>query len=320
MAPTPDVARLQELLDDQDGVIARRQVIGCGFTVPYIRCRVRRREWATIYPGTYVDHTGPLTWRQRAWAAVLDAWPSALSHASAVGTAQDHGAGPIHIMVARHRRVTRRASVVVHYAARFDEQVLCDAHPPRQRVEEAALDMVALVSSEMRVVACLTEVLQARKTTAERLLVALQSRPRMRRRAFVEGVLRDARDGTCSVLEYGYLTRVERAHGLPRPHRQSPTGVGRKGFRDVDYPDWHVVVELDGRFGHDDVHARDQDMERDLDAAAGADRETLRIGWGQVFARACSTAVKIGKVLNRHGWPGAVASCPHCPSSDAGSP
>ncbi|MFW0794093.1 hypothetical protein AAFP30_09800 [Gordonia sp. CPCC 205515] len=307
-----DAARLHELLDAQDGVIARRQVMDCGFTAPYIRCRIRRREWVAVYPGTYVNHTGPLTWRQRAWAAVLDAWPAALSHASAVGDTDDQGAGPIHITVARRRRVTRRAGVVVHYAARFDEQVLGSAHPPRQRLEEAALDMVGLVSSEMRAVACLTDVVQARKTTAERLLAALQTRPRMRWRAFVEQVLCDARDGTCSVLEYGYLTKVERAHGLPTPQRQSPTRVGRNGFRDVDYLEWNVVVELDGRLGHDDGLARDRDMERDLDAAAGADRETLRIGWGQVYTRACSTAVKIGTVLNRHGWPGEVASCPQC--------
>ncbi|WP_075052015.1 hypothetical protein [Gordonia malaquae] len=46
---------------------------------------------------------------------------------------------------------------------------------------------------------------------------------------------------------------VERAHGLPAPLRQAPTGVGRPGFRDLDYPEWGVVVELDGRLGHADA-------------------------------------------------------------------
>lgn len=80
----PDTARLDDLLASQDGVITRGQVIDCGFSAAFVRRMVRRREWATVFPGVYVDHTGPLTARQRQWSAVLDAFPAALSHSSAI--------------------------------------------------------------------------------------------------------------------------------------------------------------------------------------------------------------------------------------------
>lgn len=81
-APAPRGAerlmdRIEELLELQDGVIARHQAIGAGCTPVQVARRVRRREWTPVHPGVYVNHTGPLTWRQRAWAAVLAYRPAA---------------------------------------------------------------------------------------------------------------------------------------------------------------------------------------------------------------------------------------------------
>lgn len=309
----PDATRLDQLLVAQDGVIARRQVVECGFSAAFLRRKLRRREWVTVYPGVYVNHTGPITGTQRAWSVVLDAFPAALSHLSAISDGEPNASGPVHILVDRHRRVTRRAGVVVHYGSRLDDRVLWHAHPPRVRLDEAVLDVVAEATSTTAVIACLADVVGARRTTADRLLAALESRPRMAKREFVAGVLRDVRDGTCSVLEHGYLTRIERAHGLPTPERQAPTTAGRHGFRDVDYEDWGLVVELDGRLGHDGPVARDRDLERDLDAAVAASRLTLRLGWGQVFGRPCATAVKLARALHARGWRGPVVRCAECP-------
>ncbi|MGV9858212.1 type IV toxin-antitoxin system AbiEi family antitoxin domain-containing protein [Gordonia sp. NPDC003425] len=319
------LSHVDDLLRTQHGVITRGQAMAGGFSAADIRRMVRRREWATVYPGVYVNHTGPLTWRQRAWAAVLDAYPAALSHSSALipGSAPAHGSAPatldersagvIHIVVDRSRRITRRPGVVVHYASRLDDRVLWHTDPPRVRVEEAVLDLADAASSELDVVGHLTEAVNARTTTATRLIEATRRRPRMRRRELIVNVLHDVRDGTCSVLEHAYLRRIERAHGLPSPRRQAPTTVGRRGFRDVDYPEWGVVVELDGRAGHDGPRERDRDLQRDLDAAVGAARQTLRLGWGQVFGRACATAHQVGQVLRSHGWTGSPSRCPSCP-------
>ncbi len=128
----------------------------------------------------------------------------------------------------------------------------------------------------------------------------------MPRRAVLAGVLEDVATGTCSVLEHGYLTLVERPHGLPRGERQAEERDqdGRRMFRDVRYPDGSVV-ELDGRLHHDSVVARDRDLDRDLDVAVSG-RRTVRLGYGQVFGRPCRTAARLAVIL------GAGGPCAQC--------
>lgn len=303
---------MAEILRAQSGVIARRQVLICGYRPTFIRSNVRCRRWALVFPGIYVDHTGPLTWKQRAWSAVLDAEPAALSHSSALRDADSPESDPIHIIVDRRRRVTRRPGVVVHYGSHLDSRVLWNTSPPRMRAEEAVLELAAIASSETHVIAILADSVGARRTTPERLLTAIETRPTIARRAFITDILSDIRDGTCSVLEHRYLMRVERGHGLPTPIRQAPTNAGRRGLRDLDYPDFGVVIELDGRMAHDNANARDRDMERDLDALVEAERRTIRLGWGQVCGRPCVTARKIAAVLHSHGWTGSLTQCTRC--------
>lgn len=309
-----DGVRLERALRDQHGVIARGQAAECGVDDQDIRKRVRRREWVAVHPGVYVNHTGPLTWRQRAWAAVLDVRPAALSHTSAMLARKPvpHDDGPIHVAVARGRSVVAHSGMVVHHVVDLKRRVEWGLLPPRVRIEEALIDLAAGASTDLDALAHLTDAVGAHLTTAASLRAALKMRKRVRRRDFLTRILDDIATGACSVLEHRYLRDVEQAHGLPTPVRQAPTRAGRPGFRDVDYEKWGVVIELDGRAGHSGAAARDRDMERDLDAAAELDRVTLRIGYGQVIGRACTTARKIGAILNRRGWPGTVTTCAAC--------
>jgi hypothetical protein len=70
--------RLTPILLEQDGVVSRRQALPLGLSDHALARLVRRRELSRVHPGVYVDHTGPLQWGQRAWAAVLFYWPAAL--------------------------------------------------------------------------------------------------------------------------------------------------------------------------------------------------------------------------------------------------
>lgn len=302
-------AAVAALLLKQDGVISRKQVVACGHQPHYIRRMLRRKNWAAVLPGIYVNHTGVPTWRQRVWAAVLDAAPAAVGDVSVL----NFGSGPIHIVVGCGRTITPRKGVVVHRRSRIDESLAPGLAPPRLTAEEAALDIADGAATELTAIATLSEAVNKRLTTGEQLLATLRARPRMRRRDLLQRVCRDIADGTCSVLEHHYFTDVESVHGLPVPQRQVETTVGRKGFRDVEYTEYGVVVELDGRLGHADFVSRDRDMERDLDAAARADRITIRLGTGQVFGRPCSTARKVAAVLVSRGWIGTVQRCPSCP-------
>lgn len=315
---------IEALLALQDGVIARRQVLAAGLTPTFVARKLRRREWVQVHPGVYVDHTGPLSWRQRSWAAVLVCWPAALDGRSAIRAHEGPGrrtsgdSGPIEVVVGHGRHPAAPEGVHARSSRRFAEAVQHNLSPPRLRYDAAVIDLADRADDELAAIAVLADACGGRRTTAERLQTQLATLARVRRREWIGAILLDVAEGTCSVLEHGYLTRVERPHGLPRGLRQVPaTGAsGRRMFRDVRYgggsPRWRQIVELDGRLDHTSARARDADLERDLDAALEREH-TIRLGYGQIFGRACSTAGKVGRLLRIRGWAGAPTTCPDCP-------
>lgn len=179
-------------------------------------------------------------------------------------------------------------------------------------VEEAALDTAAMAVGHMRRIATLANVVQTRLTTADRIRQSLAGRARYPERPLIDGVLRDISEGTQSVLEHAYLTGVERAHDLPRAHRQArELEAERVSYRDATYLGGRVIVELDGRMFHDSAAARDADLDRDL-VAATCGRMTVRLGYAQVIDRPCETASRLAAVLRAHGWTGVLGTCPRC--------
>lgn len=321
---------IEEILSRQDGVIARGQALAAGATRAAIVRRLRRGEWVPIHPGVYITHNGQPTWQQRAWAAVLACWPAALDGRSAIRAHEGPGRrhaddATITVMVAHERKVRSPAGVTVRRARRFESQVQWNLSPPRMRYDEAVIDLADRAYTDLAAIAALADACGGRRTTAARLLAKVDTIPRLRRRSWLCSVLQDVADGTCSVLEHGYLTRVERPHGLPRGERQAPAvSGGRRMLRDVRYagrrPSWTQIVELDGRLDHDSAAARDRDMERDLDAAIDGE-ETVRLSYGQVYDRPCRTAAKIARLLSRRGWRGRFRRCPRCPATtEVGNP
>ncbi|WP_082748530.1 type IV toxin-antitoxin system AbiEi family antitoxin domain-containing protein [Nocardioides jensenii] len=318
--------RISELIRQQDGVISRRQALECGLTDNDLRRLMRGRRLVQVHPGVYVDHNGPMSWHQRAWAAVLHAWPAALSHQSALRAADGpgrrtsdrsgpHPDGPIHVAIGPKRTLLQPDGVVLHHVTGLSEQTRWNTSPPRLRVEEAVLDLAAEAASEFDAVSLLSGVVSSRQTTAPRLLEALAGRARIARREFLHDVLVDVAAGTCSVLEHGYLTRVERPHGLPEGIRQAVDLSRGTLYRDVLYTTFGQVVELDGRIFHSGARHRDRDLDRDLDAAVDG-LGSVRLGWGQVFERPCRTAERVGALLASRGWTCRITACPDCSQRD----
>jgi hypothetical protein len=312
---------LEDLMSRQDGLVNRRQAMGHGLSEADLRRLVRRREWARVHPGVFIDHTGPLTWQQRAWAAVLYAAPAALCATSALRAAngpghRDHDDdGPIHVAIDRGRTVLTPSEIVAHRLIDLAARAQWNLSPPRLRVEEAVLDVAAAATDDYAAIAVLAETVQSRRTTAPRLLETLEARSRIARRHLLEGVLGDIAQGACSALEHAYLTRVERPHGLPVAARQVRASSRGPIYRDVVYSGLDTIVELDGRLDHTRVVDRDRDLDRDLDAALDQ-QLTVRLGWGQVVHRPCVTARKIGKLLRQRGWQGSPRRCRHCSNAD----
>ena len=203
--------------------------------------------------------------------------------------------------------------MTVRRMAGLDARVRWHTSPPRVREEEAVLDVVLEARDPWAQIEQLAQACRARITTAGRVQTALGSRLRVADRRWLRDVLTDLADGTQSVLEHGYLQKVERAHGLPRAQRQvaEVTPQGRV-YRDTRYTPYGVDVELDGRLWHDAPHQRDRDLDRDLDSAATGNL-TVRLGWGQVHGRPCRTAWALARLLQARGWTGSPSRCPDCP-------
>ena len=277
-----DATTLDDLLAHQDGVVSRTQSLAAGLDDDDIARMLRRRAWRRIHPGVYLDHTGPPTRRQREWAAVLHYWPAALCHASAVWPADGAGRAPswcaedvVHVAI--EHPATGSSSPGCGCTAWWTCPRGCGgtsarrgwcsrrpcstcARPPgTDRGTRGRGGPVPAAQDHRRAAARCPGPASA---TAPRGMVALDAG--RRRRGGVLGA------------RAGYLSRVERAHGLPRGERQAVARAsGGVVFRDVEYPRFALVVELDGRVGHELVRDRWRDMERDLVAAAG-DSLTLR--------------------------------------------
>ncbi|MCH1865329.1 type IV toxin-antitoxin system AbiEi family antitoxin domain-containing protein [Nocardioides sp. CFH 31398] len=298
--PSPtSVREVRELLDRQDGVISRRQAVAAGVR-PKDLCRmVDTGRWSRPTTGVLVDHCGPLTGPQRAWVAVLSCWPAGLYGASVLRPPS--ASGPVHVAIERRRSRPRTPPwVVVKRLTRFDETVRLTTSPPRQRLEDAVLCLAADARDDLAAVGVLAQACGDRRTTPERLLAALELRPRLTRRTWIAAVPTDLRAGTTSVLEHGYLVRVERAHGLPRASWQDRvvTSSGTR-YRDASY-DGQAVVELDGRAHHASATQREDDLQRDLELAAQGGA-TVRLGYRQVFGATCRTTVLVVRFLRSRG-------------------
>jgi hypothetical protein len=313
-----DSAGVAALLREQDGVISRRQVLALGGSDNDIERLLRRREWARVHPGTYVDHTGPPSWRQLAWAAILHHWPSALAGASALRWSGLRisdgmpGSTAIELVVPVHRAVDPGRRITARRVKEFDRITGPALVPPRVRIEHAVLDVASRARREDAEVAVLADACQTRRTTPERLVEALALLPRLRHRRLMLDILEDVASGAYSGLERRYLVRVERPHGLPTAQRQRRVSVGRSvAYRDVEYVELGTIVELDGKLGHEAAGDRWRDLDRDVQAVVGG-AITLRVGWLQAL-QACRLAAAVGAVLGARGWDDVPRRCgPTC--------
>lgn len=299
----------QRIVQHQSGVVSRGQLLSRGLAGHDVRRMLRRRELVVVHPGVYLDHTGTPSWLQQAWAGVLFGGDgAALVGVSAMRAAEGPGRREddstlIHVGLPHGRRIRDRDGLVISRHRALADRAQFNTSPPGLRYAEAALDLAASATSEMAALDVLARAVQSRRTTAARLLDTMAERERVGRRAWLTGVLTDLADGACSVLEHGYLHRVERAHGLVGGTRQVrdvlPSGVV---YRDREYPNG-LVVELDGRLFHDTARKRAADMSRDLATAALRDKRTIRIGWGQVYDEECTTAGHVAVLAEQRARP-----------------
>jgi len=307
--------RLESQRRMQDGVLTHAQLVAGGVTRAELARMQRRKELRRVHPRIYVDHTGSLNWHQRAWAAVLYAEPAYLYGPSAEPPRTEQLArpgfvpDPIHVAIDQTRRINAQPGIVIHRLTNLESHAF-GGTPPRLKLEDNALAMAHEARSEIDAVACLAQVVGRSYVTPATLRAALGRFPSLRRRAWIAMIVDDLESGSHSVLEHGYLTKVERAHGLPPAERQTPrTTPSGNQFRDVEYAAYGLVVELDGALGHDAWRDQARDADRVLDDLAALGTVTARLRWHQVFDTPCRTAQAVARILTSRGWPGDPAPC-----------
>lgn len=158
-------------------------------------------------------------------------------------------------------------------------------------------------------VGLVSKAVQKGLTTPERLRRLLDARARQRHRALISGLITDVAAGAESYLEVAYLRTVERPHGLPRGDRQDPS-PGLPYVRDVKYKRYRLIVELDGKLGHEGED-RFRDMNRD-NRHALRDELTLRFGHYDISGHPCSVAFQVYLALVKQGYLDPFGRCRHC--------
>lgn len=317
--PTDIPPQARQLQASQGELIARSQSARSGVAPHTMRNRVRSGRWQRLQRGVYATFSGDPSREKVLWAALLRAGPGAvLSHLTA---AERHGlldtpSPVISITVPASRSPARVKipGIVIHRSG----AILRTRHPamlpPCTRVEDTVLDLIQIAATFDDAYAWICRAIGRRRTTADRILQAMEARKKMRWRRDIALALGDAEDGALSVLEYRYVRRVERPHGLPVARRQARARQ-HTGNRYLDnlYEPYGVCVELDGTAAHpEDEQWRDK--RRDNANLAGG-IVTLRFGFPELGERGCESAVLVAGVLRSHGWPGTPCPCPRptCP-------
>ncbi|WP_165550100.1 type IV toxin-antitoxin system AbiEi family antitoxin domain-containing protein [Kribbella speibonae] len=304
-----------EVVRRQLGAFSRAQANAAGISDRSIAARCRTGRIQRLYRGAYVDFSGPVPWETRLWAAWLAYGPeAALAGETALRQygIDRSGGDVIRLEIPHWRRLRGAAGVVVTRTRDFAQRVLGSRELPMVRLEVAVLTVASRRSRPDDAAALLLDVCRQRRTTPQRLLAEVARMQQLPRRGLLVQVLRDAADGVQSFLELFYLRKVERAHGLPAARRQvRVAGEGGVVYRDATY-DYSLIVELDGRAGHEDARSRWRDMTRD-NAALMSAQATLRFGY-QIVNDPCGAAIQVATVLRARGWPGVpTPCCPACP-------
>ena len=305
--PSADLLVLAKL---QAGVLSTEQLLGHGLPRHSVERLVRQGHWQRLDRSVYLTTSVEPSWMALAWAGVLLGGDRARLGGSAAGFLHgllDREPQPITVLVPGSQVTRSRDPWRFRREGAGAREARSPGSPPRTTVEDTVLDLCDL-GTPGEAVGWVTQAVQSRRTTVPQLRTALRRRRRARHRLLLEDLLGDVSAGAESALEVRYLRDVERAHGLPAGDRQHRQHAFR---RDVAYRRFGLVVELDGRLGHEG-RGRFRDMWRDNVTTVGGEL-TLRYGYADVSERPCLVARQVGTVLVGRGWDGELTRCRRCP-------
>jgi len=247
---------LDDLLERQCGMVARRQLNACGRDADHVAAQIAARRWVLQTPRVIATTTGMLTWEQRCWSAVLHAGPRSLlgglTAAEAGGLASWHR-DTITVLV-DDELAFEPVPGVRFFRSRRPFELLRTSRPgiPRAQLEPALLLWAGYDAPIRAAHGVLAASVQQRLTTPERLLTWIDTLTPLRRARGFRATVADIAGGAHSGAELD-VQRLCRRFGLRPPDRQrlrvDRSGKVRWTDCEWDLPDGTtLVLEVDGAF------------------------------------------------------------------------
>jgi very-short-patch-repair endonuclease len=241
---------IRTMAERQYGVISLRQLRALGLSEKAIRCRVQRGLLLAIHPGVYAVGHRILTGRGHLLAAVLAAAPGALlSHRSAgamwqlLHTSQSR----VDVTVPGNSRHSQ-PGIRVHRARHLhSEEISAIDCIPVTSVPRTIMDLAGILRPQQE----LEVIEQANRLDILNFAAlhrAIDRRPNIKGATHLRHILNDYTEApdTRSKLERDFLALITKAR-LPKPQLNHKIG---EFTVDVYWPQWRLVVEIDGRGYH----------------------------------------------------------------------
>ena len=293
-----------KLTEAAQGIVSLQQAKAAGVARKKLHQQARSGKGQRVHRGVYATFAGELTRTAELWAAISRAGRGAmLSHETAaeIQGLSSQPSSLIHITVPTRRRPAQRtdiAGVVIHRSDQAQADPVPYTELPRTRLMDTVLDLVATAGTFEQAYTWIARAVSLTGLTTTDIAAAMAARTRMRRRKLLAEMLGDVGDGVHFPLEHHYLKMIIREHGLPAGTRQPRQREGTATwYLDFAYPQYKVVVELDGAIGS-------PPLTRAPDALDGS--RTIKLGWPDVIDHACANAARLARILTDGGWDAAT--------------
>ncbi|MGQ0847578.1 MAG: type IV toxin-antitoxin system AbiEi family antitoxin domain-containing protein [Actinomycetota bacterium] len=258
-----------DLAGRQAGYLTRRQALACGMTKETIRYRLQSHRWVHVRPGLYLILGFPPTLRGRLLAATATLG-AVVSHESAAQILEMPDVIREKAVVTVRSRTTHFfPDVLVHQSTDLtDDQVIEIEAMPVTSPIRTVIDLAACLKPG--VVGRIVDHLVVRRTITLDDLVGQVERLARKGKPGITCIRRviEVRIGETligeSALELMTL-RLFREWGFPEPVLQLalPWRSPRKGRVDLAFPQFRLIIEVDGRAWHATLDAFDSDRMRD---------------------------------------------------------
>lgn len=248
----------RRLAADQQGLLSQRQLNQLGVSRATVRNHLRARRWVRRTPSVVSVTTGPLSWQQQLWRAVLHAGPGSL--VGGLSAAKVHGLrnwdrSEITVLVANALSFDEVPGVRFFRTRRPLHDLRAGGRLPVCKVAPAVLLFAGYEPNRRTGHGAVAAVVQQRLTDVADLSLWLH---RLRPLPGAKGIrmlLDDIGPGAQSLAEVE-VRRACRRFGVALPVSQQPRfdRAGRRRYTDCE---WELtdgrtlVLEVDGAF-HDD--------------------------------------------------------------------